>query len=165
MVSKHTISDNSFSFMQSIWPSPIGSLLIVTDHDQLTSIQFTENPALVTAKPSTLIDTVIQQLSNYFAQPGSTFAIPLAPAPTVFQQRLRDYLLAIPHGETRTYGECASALKSSARAVGNACRANPIPIIVPCHRIVARHGVGGYAGATAGKQIARKCWLLEHEQE
>ena len=64
----------------------------------------------------------------------------------------------------RTYGELAKLLNSSARAVGGACRANPISLVIPCHRVVASNGLGGYGGATAGKRLAIKQWLLEHER-
>ena len=69
----------------------------------------------------------------------------------------------IPRGEVRTYGELAKQLNSSARAVGNACRRNPIPIIIPCHRVVAKKGIGGFAGHTEGATIELKQWLLAFE--
>ena len=72
-------------------------------------------------------------------------------------------LTEIPSGETRTYSELAAELGSGARAVGNACRNNPISIIIPCHRIVSVSGIGGYSGKTAGREINRKQWLLRHE--
>jgi methylated-DNA-[protein]-cysteine S-methyltransferase len=72
-------------------------------------------------------------------------------------------LRAIPVGQTRTYGEVARELGSAARAVGQACRANPCPIVVPCHRVVGRHGLGGFAGDHQGSRLAIKRWLLHHE--
>ena len=77
--------------------------------------------------------------------------------------RVWQALQKIPYGEVKTYGQLAKELKSSARAVGNACRANPIPIVIPCHRIVAVSGIGGYAGKTDGPVLERKRWLLAHE--
>ena len=70
---------------------------------------------------------------------------------------------AIPAGEVRRYGQLADALGSSARAVGGACRANPVPLVVPCHRVVAAHGLGGFGGATGGKRLSVKQRLLEGE--
>lgn len=82
----------------------------------------------------------------WFRQPGALPELPLAPAPTAFQGRVRAAMLAIPAGCTRTYGDVARELGSSPRAVGGACSRNPLPIIVPCHRIVAHSGLGGYSG-------------------
>lgn len=107
---------------------------------------------------------VVDQLLRYFANPRHTFFIPLSLHGTPFQQRVWDALLNLPAGATISYGALAAQLASGARAVGSACRANPVPIIVPCHRIVAHNGLGGYAGAVAGTQLGIKRWLLEHER-
>ena len=82
---------------------------------------------------------------------------------TVFQENVLKQLLLIPYGETRTYGEIAKILKTSPRAVGNACRNNPVPIIIPCHRVVAANGIGGYAGETEGGLLDIKYRLLHLE--
>lgn len=82
---------------------------------------------------------------------------------TAFQQKVLKQLLLIPYGETRTYGEIAKILKTSPRAVGNACRNNPVPIIIPCHRVVAANGIGGYAGETEGALLDIKYRLLQLE--
>jgi len=82
---------------------------------------------------------------------------------TPFQGKVLKQLQKIPYGETRTYGEIAKILKTSARAVGNACRNNPLPIIIPCHRVVAANGIGGYDGAKSGELLTIKRALLERE--
>lgn len=82
---------------------------------------------------------------------------------TPFQLSVLDQLQKIPYGETRTYGEIAKILKTSPRAVGNACRNNPIPVIIPCHRVVAANGIGGYSGATQGRKLDIKYRLLRLE--
>ena len=82
---------------------------------------------------------------------------------TAFQGKVLKQLLRIPYGETRTYGEIAKILKTSPRAVGNACRNNPLPIIIPCHRVVAANGIGGYDGETEGKILDIKYQLLHLE--
>jgi methylated-DNA-[protein]-cysteine S-methyltransferase len=82
---------------------------------------------------------------------------------TPFQEKVLKQLQKIPFGETRTYGEIAKILKTSPRAVGNACRANPLPIIIPCHRVTAVNGLGGYDGATSGGLLDIKRKLLEQE--
>ncbi len=103
-------------------------------------------------------------LERWPMDPSAPAALPRAPAPTPFQARLREALLAIPIGETRTYGALARQLGSSARAVGAACRANPLPLLVPCHRVVAADGPGGYAGQRTGLRARFKAWLLEQER-
>ena len=82
---------------------------------------------------------------------------------TAFQEKVLKQLLQIPYGETRTYGEIAKSLKTSPRAVGNVCRNNPLPIVIPCHRVVAAKGIGGYAGATDGGLLDIKYRLLQLE--
>lgn len=111
----------------------------------------------------TLSKNVLLQLKNYFLSATSFHAVSLAPQGTVFQKSVWHELSEIPMGETRTYGEIANKLNSSARAVGNACRRNPIQIIIPCHRVVSAQGLGGYAGQTQGEQLDIKRWLLNHE--
>lgn len=86
------------------------------------------------------------QLEAYFDAASRSFELPLAPAGTPFQRRVWARMAEIPYGETMTYGAMAAALDSSARAVGMACGTNPIPLIIPCHRVLAANGLGGYSG-------------------
>ena len=88
----------------------------------------------------------------------------LADKGTPFQRRVWQYLQSIPMGTTQSYGHVAKALNSSARAVGNACRANPFLLVVPCHRVVKSTGIGGFGGKVDGEAIAIKQWLLAHEK-
>lgn len=108
-------------------------------------------------------NNVLEQLNNYFSSAISLKTIPVALKGTKFQKSVWEELRKIPLGETRTYGEIAKKLNSSPRAVGNACRKNPIPLIVPCHRVIAATGIGGFSGEVEGKQISIKRWLLNHE--
>ncbi len=110
-----------------------------------------------------LATTACRQLQAYFEDPRHVFSLPLALGGSPFQQRVWQALQAIPPAETRTYGEIARLLGSSPRAVGGACRANPVPLVVPCHRVLAATGLGGYGGATGGVSLALKRWLLDHE--
>ena len=110
-----------------------------------------------------LKENTIAQLKKYFGFATSFIAIPLAPKGTPFQRSVWHALTEIPLGETRTYGDIANKLNSSPRAVGNACRKNPIQIIIPCHRVISAKGIGGYAGETEGHQLSIKRWLLKHE--
>ncbi|MDH5395830.1 MAG: methylated-DNA--[protein]-cysteine S-methyltransferase [Gammaproteobacteria bacterium] len=120
------------------------------------------NPVNYTDSGSSIENTV-KQLKEYFSKSSNFRKIDLSPAGTVFQQTVWQALQEIPRGETRTYGQIAKKINSSARAVGNACRKNPIAIIIPCHRVVAANGMGGYAGETEGDQLMVKKWLLKHE--
>ncbi len=108
-------------------------------------------------------EAIVLQLKNYFSSAISFQSVSTLPAGTVFQRLVWNELCKIPVGETRTYGDIAKNLNSSARAVGNACRRNPIQIIVPCHRVISATGIGGYAGKTDGRQLEIKRWLLRHE--
>lgn len=103
------------------------------------------------------------ELEAYFADPRHRFSCTIAPAGTAFQRRVWELIGAIPAGSPRTYGALASELGSSARAVGNACRANPVPLRIPCHRVVAAQGLGGFAGDRSGRLLEIKRWLIEHE--
>ena len=110
---------------------------------------------------SPLLDAAEAQLREYFAGARRTFDLPLAPHGTAFQQRVWAALRAIPYGETCTYGELAAAIGSpnASRAVGMANHRNPIPIIIPCHRVIGANGtLTGYAG---GLEIKRKLLALE----
>ncbi|MBE9568831.1 MAG: MGMT family protein [Proteobacteria bacterium] len=82
---------------------------------------------------------------------------------SAFQKSVLNELQKIPYGETRTYGEIAKILKTSPRAVGNACRNNPLPLIIPCHRVLAADGIGGYDGARSGRLLDIKRRLLSNE--
>ncbi len=142
--------------------APFGRLGIQA-RDALTSIDFVSNRTPLQPPRTPLARRVCAQLKAYFADPRTRFDLPLAPGGTPFQQRAWRALRRIPSGTARTYGELARTLKSAPRAVGGACRANPIPIVVPCHRVVAASGPGGFMGATRGRAMDLKRWLLEHE--
>lgn len=110
----------------------------------------------------------VAQLRAWLQEPAFRFELPLAPAGSAFQRRVWLAISAIPCGRTLTYGELARRLDSAPRAVGQACGANPYPIVVPCHRVVAARGglnggLGGFAHATQGYLLDIKRWLLEHE--
>jgi methylated-DNA-[protein]-cysteine S-methyltransferase len=142
--------------------SPIGRLGIRA-RDALTCIDFVSTRIPLQPPRTSLARRVCAQLKAYFADPRTRFALPLAAYGTQFQQRAWRALQRIPSGTARTYGELARTLQSAPRAVGGACRANPIPIVVPCHRVVAANGPGGFMGATRGRAMDIKRWLLEHE--
>jgi len=112
---------------------------------------------------SELVGRIVSQLDDYLDDPGSVFSLPLTLQGSVFQRRVWQALATIPAGKTFTYGALAKKLGTSSRAIGGACRANPVPVVIPCHRVVAAHGIGGYAGHTSGEVLGIKNWLLDHE--
>jgi methylated-DNA-[protein]-cysteine S-methyltransferase len=109
---------------------------------------------------TTLLRAARVQLFAYFDRELTVFHLALAPRGTAFQQRVWRALRAIPYGKTRSYADLAAALGSAPRAVGQANAVNPIPIIIPCHRVVAANGLGGYSG---GDGLLTKRALLELE--
>lgn len=121
--------------------------------------------ATVCAKHDPLLETIRQQIGTWFNNPGFVFKLPLATPRTEFQARLRAALCATGPGNTLTYGELAKQLGSAPRAVGQALGSNPIPIIVPCHRIISagKNRLTGFDHAREGPLLAVKAWLLEHE--
>jgi methylated-DNA-[protein]-cysteine S-methyltransferase len=100
------------------------------------------------------------QLEEYFDGERSAFDLPLAPRGTAYQRRVWDALMAIPYGETRTYGDIAAVAGGVSRSVGGANGRNPIAIIIPCHRVVAATGLGGYSGGE-GLETKRRLLKLE----
>jgi methylated-DNA-[protein]-cysteine S-methyltransferase len=113
------------------------------------------------AHDDTYAAQVIAQLQAYFIDSHYCFNLNLEFShATVFQRRVWTALQQIPPGQVRTYAQLATDLHTSPRAVGAACRSNPIPIVVPCHRVVATTGLGGYMGREG---LAYKQWLLQHE--
>lgn len=142
-------------------PTPMGAVAICWEDGALAGVDLEpDSVALVDGK---LPRPVAEQLGAYFADGTRGFDLPLRLKGTPFQRRVWKALRAIPPGHTVTYGQLARALGTSARAVGGACRANPCPIVVPCHRVVGAQGLGGFAGDTSGRKLAIKRWLLRHE--
>lgn len=109
-----------------------------------------------------LVKLACLQIMQYFQQPISAFDLPVSQNGSAFQQRVWQAIAQIPCGQTRTYGELAKQIGSGPRAVANACGANPLPLVIPCHRVVAKNGIGGFMqGKQHGLQV--KQWLLQHE--
>ena len=146
------------------YPSPIGSLLLISDGLSLTGLTFAEPEMNWTAsRDSAIFDRVRRWLDAYFAGNPIPVDFPLSPAGTAFQRRVWALLAEIPYGETVSYGQLAKRLGKtmSAQAAGQAAGKNPIAIIIPCHRVVwAKGQLTGYAWG-----MERKKWLLGHEEE
>ena len=123
--------------------SPLGDLTITSEDGAVVAVDW--GWARDQASDG-LLDKAKTQLEAYFDGKARSFDLPLVPAGTNFQRRVWRLMETIPCGQTMTYGAMAKALNSSARAIGTACGANPIPVIIPCHRVLAANGIGGYSG-------------------
>ena len=137
--------------------APIGDLTISVEDNIIVSLDWGWAQEQNT---NTLLQDAKSQLDDYFDGLRKNFDLPLEPPGTKFQQRVWSMMEQIPYGKTITYGEIAKALGSSARAVGMACGANPIPVIIPCHRVVAANDMGGYSG-DGGVETKRALLHLE----
>lgn len=145
--------------------SPVGALLLCAQDGRLTRVTWCTARTPETPSGSdadrTVLDRATVQLGAYFSGDLTHFDLPLAPAGSPFQRQVWAVMSRIPFGRTRTYGELARDVGGVARAVGQACGANPIPIIIPCHRVVAGGGrLGGFSG---GRGRDSKRALLAHE--
>jgi methylated-DNA-[protein]-cysteine S-methyltransferase len=124
-------------------PCPVGQLTIDEEDEAIVAIRWADMPA---GNGSPLLTEAARQLDAYFAGRLSNFDLPLAPAGSPFEARVWSAMQLIPYGETRSYGDLADMIGSAPRPVGRACGHNPIPIVIPCHRVLARSGLGGYSG-------------------
>ena len=148
-----------------LYDSPTGQLGVCLDKESITSIVWLEGTASFCLKSSQtnshLKKKIISALDNYFKSGLIDAEISLSPKGTPFQKKVWWTLKTIPYGSVRTYGDVAKELNSSSRAVGQACRRNNIPLFIPCHRVVAAKGIGGFMGGY--RHVERKRWLLQHE--
>ncbi len=157
--------------MWTLMDSPVGELRIVAQDGAVTAIEFSPFLDAADGRPrgprqddDPLLREVVQQLTAYFGRELKDFDLPLAPRGSDFQQRVWQELRGIGYGETASYGQVAHRLgmtNAASRAVGLANGRNPIPIVIPCHRVIGANGtLTGYAGG-----VARKQTLLELEQD
>lgn len=144
--------------------APFAVLGIRTRGSKLVGIEYLPTGEGELAPADAVAERTCRQLERYFADSQFRFTLPLAPEGTPFRLRVWDALTAIPVGESRTYGEIARRLATAPRAVGGACGANRIALVIPCHRVVASQGsLGGFMGVVEGRPIDIKRWLLAHE--
>jgi len=140
--------------------TPTGPLTITESAGAIVDIRWSDAPAEEN-DDTPLLRAACHQLQRYFAGERVTFDLPLRPAGTPFQQAVWAQMRAIPYGEVRTYGDLARALNSVPRAVGTACGRNPIPIMIPCHRVLG--GKGRLTGFSGGNGVETKRALLALE--
>lgn len=144
-------------------PAPFGLVGVRTDGKSVTEIAYLPRSAGKLAPQNRVAEAACAQIACYLTDPDFPFDLRLGPAGTTFQRSVWRLIAAIPRGRTRSYGELAADLGSSARPVGQACGANPFPLAIPCHRVVAAGGIGGFSHHDAGFHVAVKRWLLRHE--
>ncbi len=150
--------------------SPAGQLILRESHGAITALQWLKSRqpsggsgawgAPDPGEGSPLLVEAVRQLEAYFARRRQDFDLPLAPAGSSFHQDVWRLMCQIPFGQTATYGDLARQLGSAPQQVGSACGANPIAIVIPCHRVVAAKGLGGFSG---GAGVESKRFLLDHE--
>lgn len=144
--------------------APFGAIAVRCDEAAIIALDLLDQPVAPTRATSGFAARVTAELEAYLADGQHGVTLPVHASGTAFQRRVWERLQRIPPGSRCTYGALAHDLRTSARAIGGACRANPVPLAVPCHRVVAATGIGGFAGFLKGGMPAIKGWLLEHEQ-
>jgi methylated-DNA-[protein]-cysteine S-methyltransferase len=138
-------------------PSPVGMLTLTEEDGAIVSISW---GGAAGHNGSPLLAEAARQIEAYFAGKLMEFDVKLRPAGSAFEHRVWAAMRRIPYGKTQCYGDLAAAIGSAARAVGGACGRNPIPIVIPCHRLLAKAGLGGYSGQGG---LATKQTLLSLE--
>ena len=142
---------------------PKMKVAVATKEDRVAGIRYLPLSAASKDPETPLAERAARQLERYREDPDARFDLPLLIEGTDFQRRLWDALREIRRGRTLTYGELARKLDADARAVGQACGDNKLPIVIPCHRVVAASGIGGFSHSTGGYLLEVKRWLLMHE--
>lgn len=148
---------------QAKYPTPFAVLGIRTAGATLTGIDYLPRGAATLEPISRFAERVCRQVERYLGDPQFRFDLPFGYHGTEFQCRVWRAIHAIPPGETLSYSDIARRLKTAPRPVGGACGANRIPIVIPCHRVLAADGIGGFMHARGGYPIEVKRWLLRHE--
>jgi methylated-DNA-[protein]-cysteine S-methyltransferase len=136
---------------------------VKTRDERVVEIRYLPSSSSVVDARNPLAERAAKQLERYRDNPDATFDLPLLVEGSGLQRGVWDAMCAIPRGRTRTYGDLARELGADARAIGQACGDNRLPIVIPCHRVIAADGIGGFGHATGGYLLEAKRWLLMHE--
>lgn len=143
---------------------PKMKVAVATRDDRVVALKYLPPSAETLAPRNDLAERAARQLERYREDADASFDLPLLIEGTPFQRGVWEAMCAIPRGRTRTYGEIAHELGGEPRAVGQACGDNRLPVVIPCHRVVAAEGIGGFGHATSGYLLEAKRWLLMHER-
>lgn len=147
----------------AIIPTPFGAIGIQAQDDFLTRLELLGEPHTEQRSANAFVQSLVNQISEYLRNPQASLNASFAVKGTPFQKRVWRMIAAIPAGQTLSYGELAVKVNSGPRAVANACGANQIPLYIPCHRVVAKNGLGGFMQGKANG-LSVKQWLLDHEK-
>ncbi len=144
--------------------APFGGIGLRSADDAVSEIVYLPRSIAKVAPSTAIAREAVSQLAAYIGDATFSFDLPLAPRGTEFQKRVWGVIAAIPPGDTLTYGQVAKRIRSAPRAVGQACGANWFPLVIPCHRVLAAGGIGGFAHHDGdGFHLGVKRWLLQHE--
>lgn len=149
----------------AIVAAPFGAVGIRTDAGRIRELVYLPPHFHEKDAADALADEAVRQVRHYLADPDFQFSLPLMEAGSAFQQKVWAAISSIPRGSVRTYGHVAKHIGSAPRAVGQACGANWFPLIIPCHRVTAAGGLGGFSNHDDenGFHLSVKRWLLRHE--
>ena len=136
---------------------------VVARDERVVDIRYLPSSVPIVSPKNTLAEKAARQLERYREDPDAAFDLPVRIEGSALQRAVWDAMCAIPRGRTRTYGELARELGADPRAIGQACGDNRLPIVIPCHRVVAADGIGGFGHSTGGYLLEAKRWLLAHE--
>jgi len=148
---------------QAKYPAPFAVLGVQTAGNLLINIDYLPRGVATLSPLNPLAEKVCRQIERYLDDPGFRFDLPFGFNGTEFQCKVWRAICKIPSGGTLTYLDIARKLATAPRPVGGACGANRIPIVIPCHRVVGRNGLGGFMNASGGFPLDVKRWLLRHE--
>ena len=158
--------DQESALFSAIVSAPFGFVGVRTEAAVISELVYLPTRFMEKAPTDKLAEKAARQIEQYIAQPDFRFKLPLKKTGTAFQQKVWAAISSIPRGEVRTYGQIAKHIQSAPRAVGQACGANWYPLVIPCHRVTAAGGLGGFAhhDDETGFYVGIKRWLLTHEE-
>ena len=158
-------TDQASTLFNAIVPAPFGAIGIRSADGRVLELVYLQPSFQEKAADNDLAGQAARQVAQYLEDPDFRFDLPLIEAGTAFQRRVWSEIAAIPRGSVKTYGQLAKTIGSAPRAVGQACGANPFPLINPCHRVTASGGLGGFSNQDDenGFHLSVKRWLLRHE--
>jgi methylated-DNA-[protein]-cysteine S-methyltransferase len=164
VMSRASVTPRPVTAWSATLRAPFATLGVRSDGHAVTGVAYLPSGERAVPPRDAVAERAVRELMRYLDDPQFRFTVPLATGGTAFQRRVWDAIAAIPLGESRTYTEVARSVGSGPRPVGQACGANRIALIIPCHRVVGSRGaLGGFMNAAAGDPIAIKHWLLRHE--
>jgi methylated-DNA-[protein]-cysteine S-methyltransferase len=164
VVSHERFVETESDFYSAIVSAPFARLGVRSNGAAVTHVAYLSDAPGEKAPHDRITTKAVREIERYLDDPAFRFTVPLQPGGTAFQRRVWDAITQIPLAESRTYGEVARALHSAPRAVGQACGANRIALLIPCHRVVASGGsLGGFMNKDRGDALVIKRWLLAHE--